>query len=182
MIWLVRHPPVAKYWQKRCYGISDMGLSREGSRLAKELIFRLVQLSPDAIIHSGLRRTRQIAERAADILAIEARADARWRERDFGSWEGQSWNAIYRDSGNAMDGMIDDPHDFRPGGGETTAELSARSLSALNDLPPDQNIAVITHGGPIAAILAKRDNADLRSLAGYIPALNSISEVDPLSL
>jgi len=178
MIWLVRHPPVAMSWQKRCYGISDMGLSRDGSRMAKDLILRLEQLSLDAIIHSNMRRTRMVAERAADMLAIKAHADACWRERNFGSWEGRSWNAIYRETGNAMDGMINNPHGFRPGGGETTAELSARSLAALNSLPADQNIAVITHGGPIAAILARRDNADLSSLPGYIPALNSFSEID----
>lgn len=177
MIWLVRHPPVALHWQKRCYGVSDMGLSREGARLAKGLVSKLVQLSPDAIVHSDMRRTRGIAEHVAIILSIEVHADSRWRERHFGSWEGCSWNAIYRETGNAMDGMLDDPYEFRPGGGETTAELAARSLIAWRDLPADQNIAVITHGGPIAAIRAQQKDVSLRSLASYIPPLNSISEI-----
>ena len=29
----------------------------------------------------------------------------------------RSWAAIYRETGNAMDGMIDDPEGFRPGAG-----------------------------------------------------------------
>lgn len=182
MIWLVRHPPVALHWQKRCYGTSDMGLSREGTSLAKALVSKLVEIAPDRIVHSDMRRTRLVAERVADLLSIDARADDRWRERNFGSWEGRSWNAIYRETGNAMDGMLDDPEGFRPGGGETTAELAARSLAVWNDLPEDQNIAVITHGGPIAAILAKRGNAPLAALATYIPKLNSICEIQSVKL
>ena len=182
MIWLVRHPPVALHWQKRCYGISDMGLSREGASLAKTLVSRLIQLAPDRIVHSDMRRTRLVGEQVADILSVEALVDDRWQERNFGHWEGRSWNAIYRETGDAMDGMLDDPEKFRPGGGETTAEMVARSLAAWNDLPEDQNIAVITHGGPIAAILAKRNNAPLEALANYIPKPNSICELQSMKL
>jgi broad specificity phosphatase PhoE len=177
VIWLVRHPQVALHWQNRCYGVSDMGLSREGARLAKQLVSDLVGLSPDVIVHSDMRRTRYIAEQVASSLSIKASADSRWRERDFGSWEGHSWDAIYRETGNAMDGMLDNPDGFRPGGGETTTELVARVLFAWRDLPTEKTVAVITHGGPIAAILANQNNAPLRSLPDYIPALNSVSRL-----
>ncbi len=177
MIWLVRHPQVALHWQNRCYGISDMGFSRDGARLAKQLVSDLVALSPDVIVHSNMRRTRHIAEKVASSLSIKASADSRWRERDFGSWEGRSWDAIYRETGNAMDGMLDNPDGFRPGGGETTTELVARALLAWRGLPAEKTVAVITHGGPIAAILAMQDNTPLQSLPDYIPALNSVSRV-----
>ena len=155
-----------------------MGLSRHGTRLAKQLASDLTRLSPDSVVHSDMRRTREIAEKVASRLSINVTADGRWRERDFGSWEGRSWNAIYRETGNAMDGMLDDPDGFRPGGGETTAELAARSIFAWRDLPTGKKIVVITHGGPIAAILANRDNAPLQSLPDYIPALNSITGIE----
>ncbi|OAO03533.1 histidine phosphatase family protein [Parasphingorhabdus sp.] len=177
MIWLVRHPPVAMHWQKRCYGVSDMGLSREGARMATILVSRLVQLSPDAIVHSDMLRTRGIAERAAKLLSIEAQADPLWRERNFGSWEGRSWHAIYRETGNAMDGMLSDPIGFRPGGGETTAELVSRSVQLWHDLARDKNIAVIAHGGPIAAILADKNAAAFHLLPDYIPEPGSITKV-----
>lgn len=177
MIWLVRHPPVALHWQKRCYGTSDMGLSREGARQAKALVAKLVQLSPDTIVHSDTRRTRGIGKRVADILSIEAHADHRWRERDFGSWEGRNWDAIYRETGNAMDGMLDDPDEYCPGGGETTAALEKRSIAAWRSLPQNQNIVVISHGGPIGLVLAKKNNVSLHSAANYIPALTSINKV-----
>mgnify|MGYP003634245541 FL=1 len=177
MIWLIRHPPVALHWQKRCYGSSDVGFSRDGARRAKALILQLVDLSPDVIVHSDRKRTRTIAERAARLLSAELYADPRWRERDFGDWEGRSWNAIYRETGNAMDGMLCDPEGFRPGGGETTAELVARSLDGWRNLPEGKNIAVIAHGGPIAAILANHDNGEIYQLPNYIPQPGSITTV-----
>lgn len=63
-----------------------------------------------------MKRTRAIAAPLGEKLGIVPLAEPLWRERDFGSWEGQSWNAIYRATGNAMDGMIDAPETFRPGG------------------------------------------------------------------
>ncbi|MEP2102028.1 MAG: histidine phosphatase family protein [Parasphingorhabdus sp.] len=177
MIWLVRHPPVALHWQNRCYGTSDMGLSREGARMATALVSQLVKLSPEIIIHSGRKRTRTIAERTARSLSVKTIVDHRWRERDFGSWEGRSWNAIYRETGNAMDGMLDDPNGYRPGGGETTTELVERAWDAWSDLPAGKDIAIIAHGGPIAAVLASRAKAPPRSLPDYIPKTATITNI-----
>lgn len=154
-----------------------MGLSREGARMATTLVSQLVKLAPELIIHSDRKRTRTIAERTARLLSIDAHADHRWRERDFGSWEGRSWNAIYRETGNAMDGMINEPARFRPGGGETTAELVERAMDGWRDLPARQNIAIIAHGGPIAAVLANRENAALKSLPDFIPKTGTITNI-----
>lgn len=177
MIWLVRHPPVALHWQKRCYGASDMGLSRDGARMAAALVDELVKLSPDLIIHSDRKRTRTIAQRVADQSSAEIRPDHLWRERDFGDWEGRSWNSIYRETGNAMDGILDDPDDFRPGGGETTSELVNRACDAWRALQKRRKTVVIAHGGPIAAVLADRANAPIGSLPDYIPHTGAITEI-----
>jgi broad specificity phosphatase PhoE len=84
-------------------------------------------------------------------LGLVAVCDPRWLERGFGDWEGVSWEAIYRASGSAMDGMIDDPGSFRPGGGETTFEMRDRVMEGFGVLPGGRCL-VITHGGPIAAV------------------------------
>lgn len=174
---LVRHPPVLKAWQRRCYGQSDPSLSREGRNMAGPLVDQLVTLTPDMIVHSDLARTRVIAKRVAKQLGLNCVADALWRERDFGDWEGQTWNAIYRTTGNAMDGMIDDPEHFRPGGGETTHELIARIKLALARLPDTLRIVVVAHGGPIACAKLILDNLPIASLAANIPALGDIVEL-----
>lgn len=172
---LVRHPPVAKAWQKRCYGQSDPGLSRQGQKMIAPLVDQLVALKPNAIIHSDLQRTRAIAEPLARRLGMTTTADSLWRERDFGAWEGKTWNAIYRATGSAMDGMVDDPDHFRPGGGETTRDLATRIQVTIQNLPDVDCIVIISHGGPIACAIAMQTCASYHRLASLIPSTGSVT-------
>ncbi len=174
---LVRHPPVTKAWQKRCYGQSDPGLSREGQSMIAPLVVELAALKPGIIIHSDMTRTRAIAVPLAKQLGLKMVAEPLWRERDFGTWEGHSWNTIYRTTGNAMDGMITDPEYFRPGGGETTQDLMDRIQQAISILPKRERIAVITHGGPVACAVALQTHTPLQKLAALIPRTGSITTI-----
>lgn len=168
MIRLVRHTQVARHWAGRCYGQSDAGLSREGAARAQRLAAELAASRPDVVLHSGLRRARILAERIAALAKVPVIEDRRWRERDFGSWEGQLWSAIYRATGNAMDGMIDAPASFRPGGGETTDELARRVARAFADCPAGR-VVVIAHGGPIAALIGRRRGLPVRDWLALVP-------------
>lgn len=173
---LVRHPPVVLAWQKRCYGQSDPGLSRTGQAMVAPLVDQLAALAPNVIIHSDMQRTRAIALPLGAKVGVVPIADPLWRERDFGSWEGQSWNAIYRATGNAMDGMIDAPDTFRPGNtGETTRQLMDRAAIALASLPRRGCIVVISHGGPIACVRAAATSADFQSIADLVPPAGSVT-------
>ena len=170
---LVRHAEVARRWHGRCYGSSDMGLSREGLRQTRTLAAELAQRPLTAIVHSGLRRAAILADLVAGMTGLPAEADPRWRERDFGEWEGRSWARIWRETGDAMDGMITDPAGFRPGGGETSAELSARSRAAWRGLPRQGIVLVVSHGGPIAMLRAFMAGLPPREAARFIPATGS---------
>lgn len=176
---LVRHPPVTLAWQKRCYGQSDPALSRAGRAMVPALVDQLAALAPDVIIHSAMKRTCAIAQPLGERLGIIPLAEPLWRERDFGSWEGQGWNAIYRATGNAMDGMVDAPDTFRPGGnGETTRQLMDRVTAALARVPCGSRSVIITHGGPIACARAARKPASLAMIADLVPAPGSITILD----
>lgn len=173
---LVRHPPVALVWQKRCYGQSDPGLSRAGRAMVSPLVDHLAAMDPDIIIHSDMQRTRAIALPLGEKLGIMPIVEPLWRERDFGSWEGQNWNAIYRATGDAMDGMIDAPDTFRPGGsGETTRQLIDRITAALDRVPRKGRVVVITHGGPIACARAARMADGLETIAELVPPNASVT-------
>jgi len=161
-ITLVRHTEVARRWRGRCYGSSDPGLSREGKRAAQDLARKLGAKSIDVVIHSGLDRARYLAEQTAAVAGVTPRIDRRWQERDFRRWETRTWLSIWRESGNAMDGMLSRPRSYRPGEGETTQELKSRVIKAWNALPRQGNIVVITHGGPIAIIRAHLERRPLR--------------------
>lgn len=153
-LFLVRHPPVAQRWRGRCYGFLDVGLSRHGQQVIKDLVPGLVDRRPNVVVHSGLRRARLLAERVANHAGCRVMEDRRWQERCFGSWEGQSWNDIWRNSPTDLDRLATEPKSFRPGGGETTAELASRVLDACAAVPSDECVIVVTHGGPIAVLLA----------------------------
>lgn len=173
---LVRHPPVTQVWQKRCYGQSDPGLSRAGRAMIAPLVDQLAALCPDIIIHSDMERTRAIAMPLERKLGIVPIAEPLWRERDFGSWEGQSWAAIYRATGDAMDGMIDAPDTFRPGGnGETTRQLFDRITLALARVPRAGTIIIITHGGPIACARSNHAADELGMIADLVPPPGSVT-------
>ena len=166
---LVRHPPVAKAWAGRCYGRSDMGWSREGYRMACELTEQLVAEPLSGVVHSGAIRTRRLAEMVARRAGIPARMDLRWLERDFGTWEGRTWNSIWRETESLMDKMMTHPDSFRPGGGETGAALMARVEAAWDALGPGFDILVVSHGGPIAALRALLTGHNPKEVAGLIP-------------
>lgn len=169
---LLRHPEVARAWQGRCYGASDMGLSRAGRAALPAIIEALRTYRIKSVVHSGLRRAREPAIAIAIALNLPVAADHAWRERDFGAWEGRTWNAIWRETGSAMDGMIDDPAGFRPGGGETTHELRDRVLAALAHLAGDA--LVVSHGGPIATVLAFQSNRPIADLPELIPKCGAV--------
>ncbi len=166
---LVRHTQVARAWHSRCYGVSDAGLSRQGIAAIAPLAAELAARDPAWVVRSGLTRSTRLARRIAAHARCALVADPGWRERDFGTWEGQSWAAIHRATGNAMDGMIDAPDQFRPGGGETTRALMDRALAAWRGLPDGPGV-VVTHGGPIASLIGHRRGLPVREWLDCVPA------------
>lgn len=174
---LLRHPPVAIAWRKRCYGRSDMGWSREGLAMAQRLVGDLAAGPIDAIVHSGALRTQRLAAMIARRSGVAAQGDAGWLERDFGAWEGRTWHAIWRETGDLMDRMITDPAEFRPGGGETGRALSLRARAAWGRLPMHGTTLVISHGGPIAAVRTWQAGAPLEAMVRHIPACGIVIAV-----
>ncbi len=142
------------------------------------LVNALAALNPNIIIHSDMKRTRAIATPLAAKLGIAPIAEPLWQERDFGDWEGRRWTAIYRETGNAMDGMIDDPEHFRPGGGETTAELVRRIKRALQALHDARSAVVVSHGGPIACLKLILKGLAFAQLAKMIPKTGEIISIN----
>ena len=169
---LLRHPPVATAWKGRCYGRSDMGWSRAGWALARRIVATLPPVA--AVVHSGAIRTARLAAMVAQAQQVAVTADPRWLERDFGRWEGRSWDAIWRESGTEMDRMMTDPETYRPGGGETGCDLAERVQAAWDALPRHATVLVVAHGGPIATLRALRAGAPLARAVDFIPACGEI--------
>jgi broad specificity phosphatase PhoE len=143
--------------------------------MARTLATSLAAEPPSIVVHSGLVRTERLARMIVARTGARLLCDGRWRERDFGSWEGRSWQAIWRETGNLMDRMMTHAAEFRPGGGETTAELFDRATAAWAELPRDRTVIVVAHGGPIAAARAQDAGRSIAQLVDFIPAPGTVS-------
>jgi len=75
-------------------------------------------------------------------------------EINFGDWEGRPWNDIPRAE---IDAWSADVLHYTPPNGESAQQMMLRVQSMLQDLAqfPQQNIAIVAHGGSIRAVLAQ---------------------------
>jgi alpha-ribazole phosphatase len=147
-LWLARHarPLVAA---GVCYGASDLAADARAT-LASARTLAAVLPAGIAVRSSPLRRCRQLAA-ALQALRPElvVHTDARISELDFGSWEGQTWDAIGREALERW--RIDFTH-HRCGGGECVADLMTRVGAAWDEArAADRDQLWITHGGVVRA-------------------------------
>lgn len=179
MLTLLRHTEVARQWRGRCYGVSDAGLSAAGIGAARTLArdeaeaFRGIT----RLVVSPLRRARFLGGLLGRQLGLPLEVAPALRERDFGVWEGRSWDSIYAAASDSMMGMIDAPASFRPGGGETTEELARRVMAWFATLPAGGRILAITHGGPAAAVRGTLAGLPARAWLPLIPGLGEAVSV-----
>ena len=117
-------------------------------------------LEASAIVSSDLQRARASAEAAAAVLGGPVAIDPRWRELDFGHWDGLATAAI---DPAALGRFWSDPDANPPPGGERWSALVARVREALAALP-DGPVLVVTHGGAMRAAMAVLCGMDQRAL------------------
>ena len=157
-LWLVRHaqPLVAP---GTCYGALDIPADPAATRAAAEHL--AAALPPQArVIHSTLQRCEQLAlELQALRPDLVSKPDARLREMDFGSWEGQAWDSIARSDIDAWTAAF---ASYRPGLGENLAAVLARVAAALQDHGPGatQDVVWITHAGVIRSVAWLKANGN----------------------
>ncbi len=154
---LVRHAEVELPWKSICYGAMDVPLSIDGRAASEKLAADIaVTHRPTAIYHSGLARTAYLAELIRKLCpSIPMMEETRLRERDYGDWQGMTWDEVFQSDRDHFHDLIDDPDRYRPPGGETTTEMQARMVKWLEELKNFQNpstIIVVSHSGPIAAL------------------------------
>ena len=180
---LIRHPPVDVRMRGVCYGRSDVALSPEGRKQSFALAQRLARLPVERIVHSGLRRTACLATHLARLTGLTPERQESLAERDFGSWELQTWDAIYHRCGDEMMKMITEPDHFRPGGGETTGELAARVWSWYRETQHSGLTVAVSHGGPIAACLGLQRKLPVSGWMGLVPPCGTLvwTAPEPLS-
>lgn len=101
------------------------------------------------IISSDLQRCRLAAAAIGEARNLVPQIDPRWRELDFGDWDGKAASAI---DPEPLGRFWADPDENPPPQGERWSALVARTASALADLSP-QSTLIVSHVGAIRAAL-----------------------------
>lgn len=111
---------------------------------------RVSGLEFEAIVSSDLSRARLAAEAIGEVHKLPNAIDPRWRELDFGEWDGLFAAEIAPDD---LARFWEDPDANPPPRGERWSNLVERVSNAIIDLPQCTTL-VVTHGGAMRAALA----------------------------
>ena len=184
-IFLIRHGQTDYSRNRRYCGQTDVSLNRFG-RMQAECLYNLFkQKTPPIVYLSDLSRARQTARLAFPkrvnpaLLAgqdhqsitcqkggVNLVEDKRLREIDFGLWEGLSSEQITKDYNGRYSKWLKSPHSVSIPGGEKLLSLKKRVKDFLAEVIPkhkNEDIAVISHMGPIKIIIFEALGLDLRS-------------------
>lgn len=115
------------------------------------------------VISSDLRRAADTAEVIRTRLGLPIQFDSSVREQRLGALEGLHTDAPWGTGTvkSEIDSLWSDPR-RRPDAGESVGEMSERLLAALSGVLqrcPDGDVIVVTHGGPIRALLLDSGHA-----------------------
>ena len=103
----------------------------------------------DRILCSGLARSDACAQAIGAAAGVPVARDARWREIDFGPWDGRAPAEI---DAAALQAYWADPEGAAPPEGERWSALLARVSAALAEVA--DGTLVVSHGGAIRASLS----------------------------
>ncbi|AIT78915.1 histidine phosphatase family protein [Novosphingobium pentaromativorans] len=123
---------------------------------------RGAELAFSRICCSDLERAHAPARQIAARRHVPIDMDPRWRELDFGTWDGKAAQHLPAD---ALARFWDDPDSFPPPDGETWSALLQRVGAAVEEMREDS--LVLAHGGSIRAAVSYLTGLDHRGVWAF---------------
>jgi uncharacterized phosphatase len=145
---LVRHGETDWNLERRVQGQTDTPLNETGRRQAEALARELANERIDAVYASDLRRALDTARAIAGPRGLGVHLVPELREKNFGSWEGLTDDEVLERFPEARTGPWGDA--------ETPDDVVERVLGALRHIAerhPGDQVLVVSHGGPLRAVL-----------------------------
>ena len=170
LITLIRHGESVWNGERRIQGNQDPPLSPRGRQQAALLAARLgvhLPQRPAALYASPLRRAVETAEIVAAAISLPVMAEPGLREMGLGSWEGRTVPEIRTASPGAYEAWLRDPQAHPAPGGERLEVFEARVTAAFDRLRAAHiggDLILVSHGGPIKALLCHILGLDVRLL------------------
>jgi alpha-ribazole phosphatase len=161
---LIRHTAL-QVPQGICYGQSDVDVAATFFAEVETLKSKLANMQFDAIYSSPLQRCTKLADALQGTLNMASYGvHPNLSELHFGDWEMQAWDDIPRD---VFDEWAHNYAHIAPPNGETFSQMQQRVLDFLAEAQlqhAGQEIAIVTHGGVIRALIAHVLNMPLKGL------------------
>lgn len=134
----------------------NVELAKEGIRQAELLGKRLSGYGIDALYSSHLIRAVQTAEIVNSYLGLEHQIRENIQEISFGELEGKSEEYINEHFNDFKIEQMELKEDIPYPGGENGRQVYARAIVTIDEIikKGKKEVAVITHGGVIRALLA----------------------------
>ncbi len=155
-LYIVRHGQTDWNAEFRYQGQADIPLNETGRGQARRNGEALRQVPGAAsldFVASPLVRaleTMRLARAAIGLAPGDFRVDPLLRELHYGRWQGQLAADLATTDPEGLAARARDPFHWRPNGGETFAELMARTDAWLASVSRDT--AVVAHGGVMRAL------------------------------
>lgn len=154
---LVRHGETNANKNQWLSGHKDEPLNENGKEQAEETAKKLVGLDIDLIISSDLSRARETAKIIARKLGVEVVIDKELREKNYGEWEGKTFDEISKKHGFDFWDLYK-RYEFQTPGGERWQEVEERIWGAFNKhrgTHKHKNIVIVSHGGALRMLRKK---------------------------
>ena len=155
---------VVRHGQTSCnigniwHGWDECGLTDEGLAQAEAVGARLSGESIDAVYTSPSLRAVQTARAVAAPHGLEPLLRPGLRERNAGEYEGVLVDEVVARRPTIWEDRAADYWNWRPPGGESFAEVLARTLQVLDSIREkhgDETVALVTHMGPARVLLSR---------------------------
>ena len=177
---LVRHGETAWNAEGRIQGMLDVPLNELGmqqARLVAAELARIVDVAEH--VASDLVRTQETASPIAEATGFEPRFDARIRERNFGIWQGMTYEQWRIKDAEGMARYNAGDPDYGPEGGETAQQFLERCVNAITDLvmgAREKTLLLVTHGGVVSSMVRHSNGLSPQSARTWSVPNASISE------
>ncbi|WP_164716137.1 histidine phosphatase family protein [Streptomyces sp. WAC 06738] len=171
-LYVVTHPEATHHVEGVAGGWHDSRLTPTGVRAAASIAQRLRAQIPDGaevdLFSSDLRRTRQTAQKVAELLGVKPILDHRLREKSYGEAEGrpQEWLDRRFVPPPAVGERMD--HDEGVAAAETKAHGGQRIYAAMDEILQRrrEHQVIAMHGGSLTFVVASWIKMPIES-AGY---------------
>ena len=182
-VWLIRHGEPCPESQGRCYGKLDLELSTEGRKQVWEVSNKLSGEPIRTIYSSPCRRALESASILAELLHAPVTPEERFREIDFGDFEGRLYDDIAQEYPEIYRQWMEHPTQTQFPNGESFVQMQARVVDAAHELYAHhrgETIAIVSHGGVNRILLAAAlgvSNANIFRIAQHYAAMNLLTMI-----